>query len=127
MPGQVYYNSTRQLVLRAPTASSSSPTRQDDALDANLESCRTWRTTSSEYGSISTRSRSCIQYNKRDLPNVIPVEYLEYMLNRKTRRVPYFESVAVEGKGVFDTLNTVSRMVLVAGFGQEQGALNESK
>jgi len=67
-----------------------------------------------------------IQYNKRDLPNIAPVEYLEYMLNRRSRRVPYFESVAVEGKGVFDTLNTVSRMVLVAGFGQEQGALNES-
>jgi len=49
------------------------------------------------------------------------------MLNRKTRRVPYFESVAVEGKGVFDTLNTVSAHGLVAGFGQEQGALNESK
>jgi signal recognition particle receptor subunit beta len=61
-----------------------------------------------------------IQYNKRDLPNAAPVPYLEYMLNRRARRVPSFESVASRGVGVFDALNTVSRMVLLSEFGQEQ-------
>ena len=59
-----------------------------------------------------------VQYNKRDLGNVAPCEYLEYMLNRGARRAPSFEAVALEGKGVFDTLNTVSRMVLVKEFDQ---------
>ena len=75
-----------------------------------------------EYGYNLDDIPYVIQYNKRDLPNIAPVEYLEYMLNRRSRRVPYFESVAVEGKGVFDTLNTVSRMVLVREFGQAQEA-----
>jgi hypothetical protein len=61
-----------------------------------------------------------VQYNKRDLPDVAPLEYLEYTLNRGPRRVPSFEGVAVTGKGVFDTLNTVSRMVLLREFGQTQ-------
>ena len=51
------------------------------------------------------------------------VEYLEFLLNRRPRRVPFFEAVAVDGTGVFDTLNTVSRMVLVNGFAKEQGAV----
>ena len=89
---------------------------------------RTWRAsrisrrTCASTTTISTRLPYVIQYNKRDLPNVAPVEYLEFLLNRRSRRVPYFEAVAVDGKGVFDTLNTVSRMVLVNGFAQEQGA-----
>jgi signal recognition particle receptor subunit beta len=63
-----------------------------------------------------------IQYNKRDLGSVAPLDYLEYLLNRGTRRVPSFEAVAVDGTAVFDTLNTVSRMVLVREFGQAQEA-----
>src|SRR5216683_2381014 len=100
---------------------------QWDRLPENVESFRNLEENLKEYGYNLDEIPYVIQYNKRDLPNVAPVEYLEYLLNRRGRRVPYFESVAVEGKGVFDTLNTVSRMVLVAGFGQEQGALNESK
>jgi hypothetical protein len=100
---------------------------QIERTEANVESVENLRTNLAEQGYDLDKIPYVIQYNKRDLPNVAPVDYLEYLLNRKSRRVPYFESVAVEGKGVFDTLNTVSRMVLVAGFGQEQGALNESK
>jgi len=58
-----------------------------------------------------------LQYNKRDLPNQAPVTYLEFVLNRRGARVPYFEASAIEGKGVFDTLNTVSRMALASEFG----------
>jgi signal recognition particle receptor subunit beta len=63
-----------------------------------------------------------IQYNKRDLGDVAPLDYLEFLLNRGERRAPTFEAVAVEGAGVFETLNTVSRMVLVKELGQIQEA-----
>ena len=67
-----------------------------------------------------------VQYNKRDLGPVAPLDYLEYLLNRGARRVPSFEAVAVDGTGVFDTLNTVSRMILVKEFGQAEEAARES-
>jgi hypothetical protein len=51
---------------------------------------------------------------------------MEFLLNRRARRVPFFEAVAVNGDGVFDTLNTVSRMVLVGEFGQEKGEHRET-
>src|SRR6476660_9444464 len=127
VPGQVYYNMTRKLVLRGVDGLIFVADSQWDRLKENVESFRNLEENLKEYGYNLDEIPYVIQYNKRDLPNVAPVDYLEYLLNRKSRRVPYFESVAVEGKGVFDTLNTVSRMVLVAGFGQEQGALNESK
>jgi hypothetical protein len=50
------------------------------------------------------------------------MDYMEFLLNRGERRVPSFEAVAVDGTGVFDTLNTVSRLVLVKEFGQVQEA-----
>ena len=67
-----------------------------------------------------------IQYNKRDLGNIAPLDYMEFLVNRRAKRVPSFEAVAVTGDGVFDTLNTVSRMVLVGGFGQEKGEQRET-
>jgi len=127
VPGQVFYNATRKLVLKGADAIVFVADSEVGKMEENRESLENLRTNLAEYKIDLDEMPWLIQYNKRDLPNVAPVEYLEYMLNRKSRRVPYFESVAVEGKGVFDTLNTVSRMVLVAGFGQEQGALNESK
>ena len=63
-----------------------------------------------------------LQFNKRDLGRIAPVDYMEFLLNRGERRVPTFEAVAVDGTGVFDTLNTVSRLVLVKEFGQVQEA-----
>ena len=67
-----------------------------------------------------------LQYNKRDLPNVAPVDYLEYVLNRRAKRVPFFEASALDGKGVFDTLNTVSRMALASEFGSKRGGSDEA-
>ena len=95
---------------------------QWDRLQENLESFKNLEENLREYDYDLAELPYVIQYNKRDLPNVAPVEYLEFLLNRRARRVPYFEAVAVDGRGVFDTLNTVSRMVLVNGFAQEQGA-----
>jgi signal recognition particle receptor subunit beta len=53
-----------------------------------------------------------LQYNKRDLPNVAPVEYMEYLLNNREVQVPSFCSVAARCEGVFESLNMITRMLL---------------
>jgi signal recognition particle receptor subunit beta len=121
VPGQVYYNMTRKLVLRGVDGIVFVADSQWDRLQENLESFKNLEENLREYDYDLDEMPYVIQYNKRDLPNVAPVEYLEFLLNRRRRRVPSFEAVAVDGRGVFDTLNTVSRMALVNGFAQEQG------
>src|SRR5213594_975851 len=125
VPGQVYYNMTRKLVLRGVDGVVFVADSQWDRLRENVESFRNLQENLKEYEYNLDELPYVIQYNKRDLPNVAPVEYLDFLLNRRARRVPSLQAVAVGGQGVFDTLNTVSRMVLVSGFAREEGARNE--
>ncbi len=125
VPGQVYYNMTRRLVLRGVDGIVFVADSQWDRLRENVESFRNLQENLKEYDYSLDEIPYVLQYNKRDLPKIAPMEYLEFLLNRRARRVPCFEAVAVEGKGVFDTLNTVSRMVLVSGFAREEEARNE--
>ena len=125
VPGQVCYNMTRKLVLRGVDGVVFVADSQWDRLRENVESFRNLEENLKEYEYDLDETPYVIQYNKRDLPNIAPVEYLEFLLNRRARRVPSFEAVAVGGKGVFDTLNTVSRMVLVSGFARAEGAGHE--
>ena len=118
VPGQVHYNMTRRLVLRGVDAVIFVADSQYERLPENVESLKNLDENLREYRSSLDEMPYVIQYNKRDLPNVAPIDYLEYVLNRRARRVPFFEAVAVDGKGVFDTLNTVSRMVLASEFGE---------
>lgn len=53
-----------------------------------------------------------LQYNKRDLPNVAPVDYMEYLLNNREVQVPSFTACAHKCEGVFETLNMITRMLL---------------
>jgi signal recognition particle receptor subunit beta len=53
-----------------------------------------------------------LQYNKRDLPNIAPVEYLDFLLNNRDVQVPSFEAAAPKCEGVFETLNMITRMLL---------------
>jgi len=92
----------------------------------NVESFRNLEENLREYNTSLDEMPYVIQYNKRDLENIAPLDYMEFLLNRRARRVPSFEAVAVNGDGVFDTLNTVSRMVLVGEFGQEKGEHRET-
>src|SRR2546425_10565103 len=125
VPGQVYYNMTRKLVLRGVDGVVFVADSQWDRLRENVESFRNLEENLREYSYNIDEIPYVIQYNKRDLANIAPLEYMEFLLNRRARRVPSFEAVAVNGDGVFDTLNTVSRMVLVGEFGQEKGADRE--
>ena len=122
VPGQVHYNMTRRLVLRGVDAVVFVADSQWERVKENVESFRNLEENLREYGLSLDDLPYVLQYNKRDLPNVAPVEYLEFLLNRRARRVPFFEAVAVEGKGVFDTLNTISRMALAQEFGDGKGA-----
>jgi len=121
VPGQVHYNMTRKLVLRGVDGIVFVADSQWDRLRDNVDSFRNLEENLKEYEYDLDETPYVIQYNKRDLPNIAPIEYLEFLLNRRARRAPAFEAVAVGGKGVFDTLNTVSRMVVVSGFAREEG------
>jgi mutual gliding-motility protein MglA len=120
VPGQVHYNMTRRLVLRGADGLVFVADSQWERLRENVESLRNLEENLREYDTSLDAVPHVLQYNKRDLPGVAPVEYLEYLLNRRGRRAPSFEAVATEGKGVFETLNTVARMVLAGEFGHEQ-------
>ena len=122
VPGQTRYNMTRKLVLRGVDGVVFVADSQWERLRENVESLRNLHENLKEYGLALATTPYVLQYNKRDLGHVAPLDYLEYLLNRGTPRVPSYEAVAVDGTGVFDTLNTVSRMVLVKEFGQAQEA-----
>jgi signal recognition particle receptor subunit beta len=120
VPGQVYYNMTRKLVLRGVDGVVFVADSQYDRLKDNVESLRNLEENLKEYDYDIDTMPWVLQFNKRDLPNVAPRDYMEFMLNKRSRRVPSFDAVAVEGKGVYETLNTVSRMILMSEFGVEQ-------
>jgi len=110
VPGQVYYNSTRQLVLKGADGIVFVADSQDFALDANLESLQNLEDNLKRQGIRLGEMPLVIQYNKRDLPNALPVPELEAEVNRQ--HVPHFESVATSGLGVEETLKGVTQLVL---------------
>jgi signal recognition particle receptor subunit beta len=126
VPGQVQYNATRRLVLRGADGLVFVADSQFERLRENVESFRNLETNLREYESTLDEIPYVLQYNKRDLPNLAPLAYLEFVLNRRAARVPFFEASAIDGKGVFDTLNTVSRMALASEFGVGREKRNEA-
>jgi len=110
VPGQVYYNATRKLVLRGVDGIVFVADSQPDKVDENLESLANLVENLSEYGYDINELPVVIQYNKRDLPAVLPVEELQLKLNEKGW--PYFEASATVGNGVFDTLKLIIKLVL---------------
>ena len=119
VPGQVYYNSTRKLVLQGVDGvifvADSDPTKMDE----NIESYQNLIDNLEEYGKDVRELPHVIQYNKRDLPNALSVEEADKQLNRFG--VPTFEAVANSGEGVFPTLKTLAGMVLESINKQEKG------
>lgn len=110
VPGQVYYNATRKLVLRGVDGLVFVADSQTDKMDENIESLRNLEENLAEYGYKLDEMPFIIQYNKRDLPNIAPIEELQAQLN--PRNVPYFEAVATSGSGVFATLKAISKIVI---------------
>jgi mutual gliding-motility protein MglA len=110
VPGQVYYNATRKLVLRGVDGIVFVADSQPDKMDENIESLLNLEENLSEYGYAIDDVPIVIQYNKRDLPGVLTVEQLDAQLNK--RGWPHFEASATVGNGVFDTLKLVIKLVL---------------
>ena len=126
VPGQVQFNATRRLVLRGADGLVFVADSQFERLRENVESFRDLEANLREYESTLDEIPYVLQYNKRDLPNLAPLSYLEFVLNRRAARVPFFEASAIDGKGVFETLNTVSRMALASEFGVGRERRNEA-
>jgi mutual gliding-motility protein MglA len=145
VPGQVYYNASRKLILKGVDGIVFVADSQMERMEANIEAMQNLYDNMAEYGYDLTKLPFVLQYNKRDLPNAAPVRELQAALNpgwevkdpSKHRpiadpmhpgehlveqvssgewieRAPYFEGVALQGDGVFETLKAVSKMVLKA-------------
>ncbi len=110
VPGQVYYNATRKLVLRGVDGLVFVADSQKSKMDENLESFQNLVENLVEYGYSINKMPLVLQYNKRDLTPIIPVEDLQKALN--PQKLPFYEAVAVRGVGVFDTLKCISKLVL---------------
>jgi signal recognition particle receptor subunit beta len=110
VPGQVYYNASRKLILKGVDGVVFVGDSQVERLDANIESMHNLYENLAEYGLDLREIPFVVQYNKRDLPNISSLEELQRELN--PGGVPHFEAVAVRGIGVFDTLKAVSKLVI---------------
>jgi len=110
VPGQVYYNASRKLILKGVDGVVFVADSQVERLDANIESMHNLYDNLAEYGLDLREIPFVIQYNKRDLPNISSLQELEGQLN--PNRVLHFEAVGTRGIGVFDTLKAVSKQVI---------------
>lgn len=109
VPGQVFYNATRRMVLKGADCVVFVCDSQEAMLDANLESIENLRQ-NLEANEIDTNEIPVIlQYNKRDLPNALPIEIMNERLN--PRGMPFFEAVAIKGVGVEETLKGATALV----------------
>jgi mutual gliding-motility protein MglA len=109
VPGQVFYNATRRMVLKGADCVVFVCDSQEAMLDANLESMENLRQNLEANEIDSGEIPMVLQYNKRDLPNALPVEVLNEKLN--PRGLPFYEAVAVKGQGVEETLKGVTATV----------------
>jgi len=144
VPGQVYYNASRKLILKGVDGLVFVADSQIDRMEANVESMQNLYDNMAEYGYDVAKIPFVMQYNKRDLPNAAAISELQQQLNpgwevtdsakqRETtdslnkgewlitqvdgtwiQRAPYIESIAINGDGVFETLKHVAKLVLRA-------------
>jgi signal recognition particle receptor subunit beta len=110
VPGQIFYDASRKLILKGVDGIVFVADSQMERLDANLESYDNMKDNLDEQGYDLAKIPYVMQYNKRDLPNVVPVNELKDMLNGNGALD--FESIASEGVGVFETLKSVVKLVL---------------
>jgi len=110
VPGQVYYNASRRLILKGVDGIIFVADSQRSRLEANIEAMHNLYENMESYGYDIDTIPFVIQYNKRDLPDIMSPEELRSVLN--PMGVMDFEAVAIEGDGVFQTLSAVSKLVV---------------
>jgi signal recognition particle receptor subunit beta len=110
VPGQVFYDASRKLILRGVDGVVFVADSQEERLDANLEAQENLQENLKEHGYDFAKIPYVLQLNKRDLPTAMPIEDLKRELLKKGE--PSFEAVAFQGQGVFETLKEIARQVL---------------
>ena len=111
VPGQVFYDASRKLILKGVDGVVFVADSQVDRMEANIESIRNLELNLQEHGFDLKTIPYALQFNKRDLPSIMPVDEMYKMLNYK--REPTFIGIATQGVGVFDTLKNVAKQILV--------------
>src|SRR5690242_8955710 len=111
VPGQVFYDASRKLILRGVDGVVFVADSQEERMDANSEALDNLQENLKEHGYDFAKIPYVLQLNKRDLPTAMPLDVLKKELVKKGE--PVYEAVAFQGKGVFETLKEVARQVLV--------------
>lgn len=110
VPGQILYERTRLAVLSGADGIVFVVDSQAEKFEENVQSITELEMNLRRLGKDLGNFPFVIQWNKRDMPSALPVQVLERYLNR--RRVPSFEAVAADGKGVYATLRSISKRVM---------------
>ena len=110
VPGQVFYGASRKLILKGADGVVFVADSQLERVDSDLESLENLEENLNAQGQSLSRMPHVIQYNKRDLSNIVPVADLEAALNE--HGAPSFEACAPKGVGVFETLKAAAKQVL---------------
>ncbi len=124
VPGQVFYNATRKLVLQGTDGIIFVADSHPDMIQENIESIQNLEENLRENDLNIDELALVIQYNKRDLENALPIEELDAALNRWG--APTHEAIAVKGEGVFPSLKSISSLVIMK-LNREQGYDNDGK
>lgn len=111
VPGQVFYEASRKLILRGVDGIVFVADSQVEKMEANIESLEGLKKNLVEQGHDLNKIPIVMQWNKRDLPNIVSEQDLEKKLNELD--LPSFSASALKGDGVFDTLKTISKLVLL--------------
>lgn len=111
VPGQVFYDASRKLILKGVDGVVFVADSQEARAEANVESIRNLGANLAEHGLDLATMPYALQFNKRDLPSIVGVDEMYRVLNFK--REPTFEAIATSGEGVFDTLKSVAKQILV--------------
>ena len=110
VPGQVFYDASRKLILRGVDGIVFVADSQEQRMDANVEALENLTSNLKEHGYDFNKIPYVLQLNKRDLPNILPVEMLATELRKKNEAI--VEAVAFQGIGVFETLKEIAKQVL---------------
>ncbi len=110
VPGQVFYDASRKLILRGVDGIVFVADSQEQRMDANVEALENLMSNLKEHGYDFNKIPYVLQLNKRDLPNILPIDLLSTELRKKSE--PIVEAVAFQGVGVFETLKEIAKQVL---------------
>lgn len=112
VPGQPIYNETRRLVLNGTDGLVFVADSQWSEMAHNVESFANLDENLAKQNTSLDDVPYILQFNKRDLPNLAPAYYMDFLLNRREAKAHFFECIATEGVGVFESLNLISRMII---------------